>query len=98
MCFIGKIFSFREKSMEKFGIFELLDTLSALTAPQKNQEDGFSSPVAGNAAPDGELPVPEEMHGEAPKEPHGVKDANQRALQSLLDRHDGISKRIDGKK
>ncbi len=84
--------------MEKFGIFELLDTLSALTAPQKNTEDGFSAPPV-DAAPDAETNA--EAHGQTitpPENAHNKKDANQRALQSLLDRHDGISKRIDGKK
>ncbi len=78
--------------MEKFGIFELLDTLSALTEPQKNTgNEIFPSPVPENPpAPRDAAPPP----ADAP----AAKETNQRALQSLLDRHDGISKRIDGKK
>lgn len=77
--------------MEKFGIFELLDTLSALTAPQKEEnEEEHSAPNAQNTA--AQPPV---LQTQEPS-----PDVNPRlsAFESLISRHDGISKRIDKKK
>ena len=89
--------------MEKFGIFELLDTLSALTAaqieakeaeaeeaeapqPEKaNPQDSAFSPPAFGAPPLRE-------HEPAPEKESG------NAFTALLQRHETISKKIDGKK
>ena len=90
--------------MEKFGIFELLDTLSAITAPlseiesaeteqteakaqpeRANPQDSAFSPPAFGAPPLSENePAPEKKSGNA--------------FTALLQRHDSISKKIDGKK
>ena len=88
--------------MEKFGIFELLDTLSAITAPlsevesadaeqaqtqpeRANPQDSAFSPPAFGAPPLRENePAPEKESGNA--------------FTALLQRHDSISKKIDGKK
>ena len=76
--------------MEKFGIFELLDTLSAFAAPdpestaeetKPQQTDGVFAPPPYATVDSGEDPS-----GEAA------------ALASLLERHDRIAKKIDGKK
>ena len=88
--------------MEKFGIFELLDTLSALTQSQtdeaqpQNGESGESSaPVkvspndAAFAPPAFGIPQPL-SGGEA------ASDGN--AFSALLARHEKISKKIDGQK
>lgn len=79
--------------MEKFGIFDLLDTLSALVEqesgslekpPQektvpKAQDAAFAPPAYGT-----EQTAPQQGQGSA--------------ISSLLDRHDALSRKIDGKK
>lgn len=77
--------------MEKFGIFELLDTLSAFAAPdpETKAEETKPQPTDGAFAPP----------------PYAAADAgatekksDSAALASLLDRHNRIAKKIDGKK
>ncbi len=94
--------------MEKFGIFELLDALSALTLPdsasvpqpQQTQKEDLQPPRAEDAA--FSPPVyggyaPERTTRPAPAEqqaePPSVKE--QDALSALLSRQEEISKRID---
>ncbi len=78
--------------MEKFGIFELLDTLSAVM-----QGDGEQKP-----APDAEPHRPDAGDSVfAPPQYPAPKEGEQgqtQALRSLLTRHDEIVKRIDKKK
>ena len=80
--------------MEKFGIFELLDALSAATAPkeadfqteaQKPHATGapFSAPSYGGQTDGAEPPRPVE---------------NTDALAGFLARHETLSKRIDKEK
>lgn len=69
--------------MEKFGIFDLLDTLSALA-----EQDGDPS------APDAEEPSPLPPAYPAPEK----NSANRGALNGFLSRHDAISRKIDGRK
>ncbi len=82
--------------MEKFGIFQLLDALSALT-PSKKEEDMPSNTV-----------LPKEQTAFSPpfyKNEEGTKTQNipsmqtkEDALSSFLARHDALSKKIDEKK
>ncbi len=74
--------------MEKFGIFELLDTLSALilpdgappappeTAPQKS-DAAFAPPVYGDAGTERE-------------------NSSAAAISSFLEKHDRTVKKLDG--
>ena len=78
--------------LEKFGIFELLDTLSAIlagdngpSAPQKPPAGQTADPTAARSAPAAD------SGQEAPPQ-----DANP-ALSAFLARHDRVSKKIDGK-
>ncbi len=69
--------------MEKFGIFELLDTLSAFTSMKAEQsaDEQPNLPVKQTASP-----------------PQKEERAPSGAFASLLARQEEISKRIDGKK
>lgn len=69
--------------MEKFGIFDLLDTLSALA-----EHDGDA------VAPTAEEPSPLPPAYPSPEN----NPANRDALSGFLSRHDAISRKIDGKK
>ncbi len=74
--------------MEKFGIFELLDALSAITAAAGTEDKdaqtdkAYLPPSYGESAPS------------APAAPSAERDA----LQSFLARHDAIAKKADRKK
>ncbi len=68
--------------MEKFGIFELLDTLSALADRDENASGTETEAIA--PVPPADLPAP-------------AHSAKPDALGSLLARHDAISRKIDGK-
>lgn len=74
--------------MEKFGIFELLDALSALTEENPPQKEEPLSP-GKNAAPDGAFAPP--AYGEQP--PKGTAGAE--ALQGFLARHDAVARKAD---
>ena len=75
--------------MEKFGIFELLDALSALAAADT---DGDKTPPAPPSADDAAYKPP------AYTAEGGASDEQNGALADLLARHDALSKKIDGKK
>ncbi len=79
--------------MEKFGIFELLDTLSALSAPQSGEQTDVGAPANTdeNSAPQTEADASPSLSGERP-------DPKLSAFESLIARHEGISKRIDKNK
>ena len=79
--------------MEKFGIFELLDTLSALSAPQSGEQTDVGAPAntGENSAPQTEADASPSLSGERP-------DPKLSAFESLISRHEGISKRIDKNK
>ena len=75
--------------MEKFGIFELLDTLSAFAAPDTEQKAEETRPSRDDEA---FAPPPYSA-------PESAAGANkQAAINALLERHERIAKRIDGKK
>ncbi len=78
--------------MEKFGIFELLDTLSAVMQGTDEQ----------NAAPDGgpQRPNAGDPAFIPPRYPAANEEDGKetQAVRSLLTRHDEIVKRIDRKK
>ncbi len=67
--------------MEKFGIFELLDALSALTAPGAREQE--------EKQPD---PAPQPAPAPAP-----APNANRDALDAFLRRHEDIRRRTDGR-
>ena len=73
--------------MEKFGIFELLDALSALSAPQGGETDDKKTDSADGIAPQKDAPAA----GETPS-------SQRDALASFLARHETISKKIDKNK
>ncbi len=68
--------------MEKFGIFELLDTLSALMEDKGEGEKA--------------VPPPDPKDGAFAPPPYAAP-AEANALQGLLERHDKMSRRIDKK-
>ncbi len=78
--------------MEKFGIFELLDALSAITA----KTDGETPEERPNAhdkafSPPGYGTDPSSQNAEEPTKPAD-------AYGAFLSRHDAISKQIDRRK
>ena len=83
--------------MEKFGIFELLDTLSAILA-------GENDPSAAQKPPAQPSPTQSEAQGEAQgpaasSASHAGEQTPQgaAALSSFLAHHDAVSKKIDRK-
>ena len=87
--------------MEKFGIFELLDALSALTAPQnapdqetppQDNADYLAPPAYAAPAKESEPPAQNPFAAFPPSE------EKSDAFSSFLARHDEASRRIDGKK
>lgn len=74
--------------MEKFGIFELLDALSAFT--DAAQEEKPEPPTATTPSEQDAAFAPPDYA--APQTETGVR---QSALSSLLARHEALSKKID---
>lgn len=87
--------------MEKFGIFELLDTLSALTSATPRTEE-TPPPPADGAAETKQADVndaafaPPPSAFPLPANPSAPTQTN--AFAALIARHENISKKIDGKK
>lgn len=81
--------------MDKFGIFELLDTLSQIAA--ERTESDFSKPPASvpHPSPDDKSFLPPNFNGEPLDEGQKMQ---RDALNALYDRHESIAKRIDKKK
>ena len=75
--------------MEKFGIFELLDALSALTARQPDASDKMPPAESTPPATDGRA-APSAAQGHSAAQPSAEKDA----LAAFLARHDEISRRV----
>ena len=79
--------------MEKFGIFELLDTLSAFASaqePSAEQPPVQKADVNDKAfAPPPALSVPSDATDTPPQTD---------AFTALIERHENISKKIDGRK
>ena len=90
--------------MEKFGIFELLDTLSAFmtaSAPQGEApiEPAEKPQVAETVSPSrGDSAYQPPQYGTDEQNSAQAALGGRDALGSFLERHDAISKKIDGKK
>ncbi len=87
--------------MEKFGIFELLDTLSALTAnkteqPTAPQEESVEQ-ASPSAAPVYGAPTPAERENPNATTPN-AQTKNEAAFAAFISRQEEISKRIDRNK
>ena len=88
--------------MEKFGIFELLDTLSAFMTASAPQGEEQEEPAEQVKAAETVKP----NHGDSAYQPpqYGAEEqtsaqsilGGKDALDSFLQRHDAISKKIDG--
>lgn len=82
--------------MEKFGIFELLDALSALTAREADP-----SAETGEAPPkttDGAFAPPAYKNEPASAAPAPANAADPDALAHFLARHDAVAKKAEKKK
>lgn len=77
--------------MEKFGIFELLDTLSALT--EQKTSDASAEP-GENKTPRGDGAFDPPSYPQPPQKGRAESDA----LQGFLARHDAVARKADGKK
>ncbi|MDE5897106.1 MAG: hypothetical protein K2H43_04770 [Clostridia bacterium] len=76
--------------MEKFGIFELLATLSAFADPgTENKAEETKPQKSDEAFAPPPFPAPEPARGQT---------GNGAALTALLERHARIAKKIDEKK
>ena len=73
--------------MEKFGIFELLDALSAMTEAPKEEAQGAQAETPPKR-PDASFAAP--AYGAAPPP---AQETEQSALDSFLARHDALAKR-----
>ena len=82
--------------MEKFGIFELLDTLSALILPDGRAEGGEERPQSAPQPPRAEdrAFAPPAYNGESAAPPAPAPPASS-ALSSFLEKHDSTVKRIN---
>ncbi len=81
--------------MEKFGIFELLDTLSALILPDGQAEAAEKRPQSTPQPPRAEdrAFAPPAYNGESAEPPATPPAAS--ALSSFLEKHDSTVKRIN---
>ena len=78
--------------MEKFGIFELLDALAALTEGEEGQGGAQQDPPpAGKKLPDETFRAPDYGDGESGKNEPAARDGS--AIGGFLSRHDEISKK-----
>ncbi len=82
--------------MDPFGIFELLDTLSALTSGQNPAEQKEPAPeTKQRVSPEDKVFSPPEIPGQPA---NGDPAKNLSAIESLYERHDKISRKIDKNK
>ena len=80
--------------MEKFGIFELLDTLSAIAEGSSQDEGQESNTPPPKPSPNDKSFLPPDLSGAANADGQSMP---RDALTSLYERHERISKRIDKK-
>ena len=80
--------------MDKFGIFELLDTLAQITSDRAEADAPPSQSPALRPSPDDKSFLPPDLNGEILTEEQKMQRS---ALGSLYERHENISKRIDKK-
>ncbi len=82
--------------MDKFGIFDLLDTLAQIASDAQPQEKPSDDTPATRVSPDDKAFLPPDFAPQNPAE--NEKDTRKNALASLYERHESISRRIDQKK
>ena len=80
--------------MDKFGIFELLDTLSEIAASVEEADSNKQEVPAPRPSPDDKAFLPPSLNGEQLPDEQKLQ---RNALKSLYERHESISKRIDKK-
>lgn len=80
--------------MEKFGIFELMDALSAIVSAETPTDDSAPQTTGTPTAQDAAFDPPSYGEEKRDEGPSGQRDA----LSSFLSRHDNLSKKIDGEK
>ena len=90
--------------MEKFGIFELLDTISAIMATKPQTKDQKQPSATEENIAGAEKITPKQTDGAFAPPPNPAKEnfqaaaqasAERNAFNSFLERHDSISKKID---
>ncbi len=81
--------------MDKFGIFDLLDTLSQIASDATPAENPKDTPSPSRVSPDDKAFLPPDFDGETASD---EQKAKRNALNSLYERHESISKRIDKNK
>ena len=81
--------------MDKFGIFELLDTLSQITVETQEDEKPQPEAPASRPSPEDKSFLPPDWSGDGSPEKQQIQ---RDALNSLYERHESISKRIDKNK
>lgn len=81
--------------MEKFGIFDLLDTLAQIASDAKPAEKPQEDTPAARVSPDDKSFLPPDFDS---ADSTDEQKANRNAINSLYERHESISKRIDKKK
>ena len=81
--------------MDKFGIFELLDTLAQITSNAQEEAAPPPDVSSGRPSPDDKSFLPPTFSGETATDEQKLQ---QNALSALYERHESISKRIDKKK
>lgn len=87
--------------MEKFGIFELLDALSALTAHRGGENDGLTAPpdaLASDQKPDKSASSRPADPPQTPHTPSASPAPSPDALSAFLARHDRMSRKAEHKK
>ncbi len=81
--------------MEKFGIFQLLDTLSALSAAQPAETK--PSPTERPAQQPAESAAAKQPAAEAPRDAEHTAHTSADALASFLARHEEVRRRAEKK-
>ena len=79
--------------MDKFSIFELLDTLSQIAASAQEENTGEQEASVSPPSADDKAFQPPYFNGATPN-----AQLQRDALDALYQRHESISKRIDKKK
>ena len=81
--------------MDKFGIFELLDTLSELATDRVENEVPPPEANPLRPSPDDKSFLPPDLNGNPLSEEQQLQ---RNALNALYERHESVIKRIDKKK
>ena len=81
--------------MDKFGIFDLLDTLAQIASDTQSTQKEQDAPPPTRVSPDDKAFLPPDFNGQTGA---NGNDLQRSALNALYERHESISKRIDKKK